>query len=257
LSIDRGLVQFSSTSELGTVNVNQFPLVQGVGVFIDQPSGDVAPVGLGAATLYIGLYATDTFDVTSRFSITAGGRFNFAQLNLTDDLGNDPALGGNHTYTHFNPMIGGTYKLTPNLTVYGDFAVANRTPTPLELACSDPNRPCLIDSALVADPDLKQVVTYTYEAGFRGQHKLPYGQLNWTLGAFHALKPTTSSPLRADPRPSILPERRRHAAPRRRSQRDLQGRSLERLRQLHLRRCHLQEFIDSGIAEQPLRRSKR
>jgi len=187
LSIDRGLVQFAATSELGTVNANQFPLVQGVGVFIDQPSGDVAPVGLGAATLYTGLYATDTFDVTSRFSITAGGRLNYAQLNLTDDLGNDPALGGNHTYTHFNPMIGGTYKLTPNLTVYGDFAVANRTPTPLELACSDPNRPCLIDSALIADPDLKQVVTYTYEAGFRGQHKLAYGQLNWTLGAFHAL----------------------------------------------------------------------
>ena len=84
-------------------------------------------------------------------------------------------------------MIGGTYKLTPNLTVYGDFAVANRTPTPLELACADPLRPCLIDSALVADPDLKQVVTYTYEAGLRGQHNIAYGQLNWTLGAFHAL----------------------------------------------------------------------
>ena len=48
LSIDRGLVQFSSTSELGTVNANQFPTVQGFGLFIDQPSGDVAPVGLGA-----------------------------------------------------------------------------------------------------------------------------------------------------------------------------------------------------------------
>ena len=187
LSIDRGLVQFSSTSELGTVNANQFPTVQGFGLFIDQPSGDVAPVGLGAATLYTGLYATDTFDVTSRLSITAGGRLNFAQVNLTDDVGNDPGLTGNHTYTHFNPMIGGTYKLTPNLTVYGDFAVANRTPTPLELACADPLRPCLIDSALISDPDLKQVVTYTYEAGLRGQHNIAYGQLNWTLGAFHAL----------------------------------------------------------------------
>jgi iron complex outermembrane receptor protein len=37
VSIDRGLVQFSTTSELGTVNANQFPLVQGVGLFIDQP----------------------------------------------------------------------------------------------------------------------------------------------------------------------------------------------------------------------------
>ncbi len=30
-------------------------------------------------------------------------------------------------------MVGATYKLTPNLTLYGDFAEANRAPTPLEL----------------------------------------------------------------------------------------------------------------------------
>jgi hypothetical protein len=29
--------------------------------------------------------------------------------------GNDALLNGNHTYTHFNPMVGATYKLTPNL----------------------------------------------------------------------------------------------------------------------------------------------
>jgi opacity protein-like surface antigen len=185
--VDRGLVQFSTTSELGTVNANQFPVVQGFGLFIDQPSGDVAPVGLGSTTLYTGFYATDTFDVTSRLSITAGGRFNFAQINLTDELGNDPALSGNHTYTHFNPMIGATYKLTPNLTFYGDFAEANRAPTPLELACADPVRPCLIDNALVGDPNLQQVVTYTFEAGLRGQFKVLQGLLNWTVGGYHAL----------------------------------------------------------------------
>jgi iron complex outermembrane receptor protein len=187
LSVDRGVVQFSTTSELGTVNANQFPTVQGFGLFIDQPSGDVAPVGLGATTLYSGLYATDTFDVTSRLSVTAGGRFNFAQINLTDELGNDPALSGNHTYTHFNPMVGATYKLTPNLTFYGDFAEANRAPTPLELACSDPMRPCLIDNALVGDPNLQQVITYTFEAGLRGQFNVAQGLVNWTVGGFHAL----------------------------------------------------------------------
>jgi opacity protein-like surface antigen len=172
---------------LGTVNANQFPTVEGFGLFIDQPSGDVAPVGLGAKTFYSGLYATDTFDVTERLSVTAGGRFNFAQLNLTDELGNDSALTGNHTYTHFNPMIGATYKLMPTLTFYGDFAVANRAPTPLELACSDPLRPCLIDNALVGDPNLQQVVTHTFEAGLRGHFDAGKGQLNWTVGAYHAL----------------------------------------------------------------------
>jgi iron complex outermembrane receptor protein len=187
LSIDRGLVQFSSTSELGTVNANQFPTVQGVDLFIDQPSGDVAPVGLSAETLYTGLYAIDTFDVTPRLSVTAGGRFNFAQINLQDELGNDPSLNGNHDYSRFNPTIGATYKLTPNVTLYGGYSEANRAPTPLELACADPLRPCLIDSALVGDPNLKQVVSHTFEAGLRGHFDIAKGLLAWSVGAYHAL----------------------------------------------------------------------
>ena len=187
LSVDRGLVQFSTTSELGTVNANQFPFVYGSGLFIDQPSGDVAPVGLGATTLYAGAYTTDTFDVGTRLSLTAGARLNFAQIDLTDELGDAPLLNGNHDYTHFNPMAGATYKLTPNVTVYGDFAEANRAPTPLELGCSNPLQPCLIDNALVGDPNLQQVVTYTFEAGLRGHFKIGEGQTNWSVGAYHAL----------------------------------------------------------------------
>ncbi len=187
MSIDRGLVQFSTTSELGTVNANQFPFVQGSGLFIDQPSGDVAPVGLGATTLYTGLFTTDTFDVTPRLSLTAGGRFNFAQITLQDELGNDPLLNGNHQYSRFNPTAGATYKLTPNITLYGGYSEANRAPTPLELACSDPLRPCLIDNALVGDPNLQQVVSHTFEAGLRGRFDPGRGQLTWTVGAYHAL----------------------------------------------------------------------
>ena len=187
MSIDRGLVQFSTTSELGTVNPNQFPFVQGSGLFIDQPSGDVAPVGLGATTLYTGLYSTDTFDVTPRLSLTAGGRFNFAQITLQDELGNDPLLNGNHEYSRFNPTAGATYKLTPNVTLYGSYSEANRAPTPLELGCSDPLRPCLIDNGLVGDPNLQQVVSHTFEAGLRGRFDPGKGQLTWTVGAYHTL----------------------------------------------------------------------
>jgi iron complex outermembrane receptor protein len=187
LSVDRGLVQFATTSELGTISPNTFPVVVGSGLFIDQPSGDVAPVGLGAQTLYSGLYATDTFDVTKRLALTGGARFNVAQIDLTDELGNNPQLNGSHDYSHFNPMAGATYKLTPNLTAYGDFAVANRAPTPLELECSDPSTPCLIDNSLVGDPSLQQVVTYTGEVGLRGHFDIADGQFDWTLGGYRAL----------------------------------------------------------------------
>jgi iron complex outermembrane recepter protein len=187
MSVDRGLVQFTTNSELGTINANQFPFVQGAGIFIDQPSGDVAPVGLAAQTLYTGIYTTDTFDVTSRLSVTAGGRFNLAQINLQDDLGNDSLLNGDHTYSRFNPMVGATYKLTRNVTLYGDYSEANRAPTPLELGCSDSMHPCLIDNSLVADPELKQVVSHTVEGGLRGNFNIGRnnGLLSWSFGVYH------------------------------------------------------------------------
>jgi iron complex outermembrane receptor protein len=186
LSVDRGLVTFAASSELGVIGGNP-PYVTGAGFFIDQPSGDVAPVGLGAQTLYTGVYATDTFDATKRLALTAGARFNTAQVTLTDEFGDAPALGGSHAYSHFNPMIGATYKVTPSMTLYGDYAIANRAPTPLELGCSDPARPCLIDNALVGDPNLQQVVSYTGEAGVRGRVAVGTAQVNWILGAYRAL----------------------------------------------------------------------
>ncbi len=187
VSVDRGLVQFTTTSELGTINANQFPLLQGTGLYIDQASGDVAPVGLGARTLYTGVYATDTFDATARLSLTAGVRFNDAQVALTDAFGNDTGLNGAHDFNRINPTFGATYKLTPNLTLYGGYSEANRAPTPLELGCSDPMRPCLIDNALVGDPDLKQVVSHTVEAGLRGHLEIDRGLLKWSVGAYRAL----------------------------------------------------------------------
>ena len=62
---------------------------------------------------YTGLYALDTFDVTNAFSITGGGRFNVANIDLQDQLGT--ALNGSDTYTRFNPIIGGTYKITSGI----------------------------------------------------------------------------------------------------------------------------------------------
>src|SRR4029453_563182 len=79
---------------------------------------------------------------------------------------------------------GATYKVAPGMSIYAGYSQANRTPTPLELGCSNPQRPCLIESALVSDPPLKQVVANTYEAGWRGQLPVNGGVVEWKLGAF-------------------------------------------------------------------------
>ncbi|MBV8701923.1 MAG: TonB-dependent receptor [Bradyrhizobium sp.] len=166
-SVDRGHSNFQSSSELGTIDQNFF--VTGTGVFIDQPLADLAPVNLGTNNTYVGVYATNTFDITSQLSFTAGGRYNFAQINLQDLTGTNPLLTSQNQFQRFNPVVGLTYKITPNMSAYAGYSEANRAPTPLELGCSDPAIPCQIDNFLLADPPLKQVVSHTTEGGLRGE----------------------------------------------------------------------------------------
>jgi iron complex outermembrane receptor protein len=183
-SVDHGRTQFMATSELGTIDQNLF--VTGTGVFIDQPAASITPVGLSATNTYTGIYVTDTFDLTSKLSITTGARFNIAQINLADETGTDPLLTSSNRFQRVNPVVGATYKFTPNLTGYAGYSEANRAPTPLELGCSDPTHPCMIDNFLISDPPLKQVVSHTYEAGLRGSFgaSVQKGQLTWGLGVF-------------------------------------------------------------------------
>ena len=183
-SFDASSTRFGASAELGTIGPNY--VVSGSGIFLG-PSGDptsIGPVALRATNRYAGIYASDTFEVTDAFSVTAGGRYNFAHITLNDQIGTE--LNGDHTFTRFNPMIGGTYKITPGLTAYAGYSEANRAPTPLELGCADPQRPCIIGAFLISDPPLKQVVSRTVEAGLRGSTELNIGTLSWKLGGFRA-----------------------------------------------------------------------
>jgi outer membrane receptor protein involved in Fe transport len=185
-SLDTSVTHFGASAEIGTFDPSGNFMINGSGLFLGTSGSPVSdgPVSLRATNQYTGLYTADTFDVTKAFSITAGGRFNVAQIDLQDQLGT--ALNGSETYTRFNPLIGGTYKIAPDLTAYAGYSEANRAPTPLELECADPARPCIIATFLVADPPLKQVVSRTVEAGFRGTEDLAIGNLSWKVGAFRA-----------------------------------------------------------------------
>ena len=197
-SIDSGVTRFGASAELGTIGSNY--VVSGSGIFLG-PSGtpiSIGPVSLRATNRYSGIYALDTFDVTDAFSISGGGRFNYASINLQDQIGTD--LNGSHTFSRFNPMVGGTYKITPEVTAYAGYSEANRAPTPLELACADPARPCIVAAFLIADPPLKQVVSRTVEAGFRGSKELNIGTLGWKVGGFRA---TNADDILAIPSPEV------------------------------------------------------
>jgi iron complex outermembrane recepter protein len=194
-SLDHGDTRYRSASELGTLGTDL--LVHGDGIFIDQLANPqsaaqaldagllIGPTDLHATNDYYGLFLTDTVDLADALSVTFNGRYNLAQIDLSDRLGT--GLNGHHRFDRFNPGGGVTYKITPGITAYASFAEANRVPTPGELACADPSRPCILDGFLVADPALKQVVSRTYEAGLRGHFAAPAlldGRFTWNLGLF-------------------------------------------------------------------------
>ncbi len=187
-SLDMASTDFDANSELGTVNPDNF-VVTGNGQFLGDSTSDegsMGPVSLKSKNIYSSIYALDTLDLTKRFSLSMGGRLNFAKIKLEDQLESGPGtLTGTHNYFHFNPMVGGTYKITPDVVLYAGYSQSNRAPTPLELGCSDPDFPCIVDSFLVSDPDLKQVISDTFEAGVRGKVHMSGGQsLGWQLGVF-------------------------------------------------------------------------
>ncbi len=185
-SVDSSVTRFLASAELGTIAPNY--VVSGSGIYLGQSGNPVSigPVSLRTTNRYTGVYVLDTFDVTRAFSITAGGRFNDARITLEDQLGGT-LLNGDTTYDRFNPMIGGTYRITSELTAYAGYSEANRAPTPLELGCADPANPCIVAAFLVSDPPLKQVVSRTEEAGFRGTRDMNMGTLEWKLGGFRAI----------------------------------------------------------------------
>ena len=164
-SFDGAQTLFSGSTQIGGLSLDN-RVFAGPGITIDQADGSIAPVRVGISNAYYGLFFTDTFDATPELSANLAGRFNLAQIDLSDQQGS--ALSGNHTYNRFNPAGGLTYKITPGLTAYASYAEANRAPTPAELTCANPAAPCSLAQFFAGDPNLQQVVSHTIETGIRG-----------------------------------------------------------------------------------------
>jgi iron complex outermembrane receptor protein len=191
-TLDDAHVNFYSGATVGVILPDL--VVQPAPLIVDTPENSPAgqqfgatPVSLQAIDKAYGFYATDTLDITEALSLTVSGRYNVATIDLQDVLGTN--LTGNNRYVHFNPGIGGTYKLLPTVTVYAGYSGNTRTPTASEIECSNPLQPCLLPSNLAGDPPtLRQVVSRTSELGVRG--KMPQAndaELSWNLSVFRTL----------------------------------------------------------------------
>lgn len=185
-TLDYAQLNFFSGAQIGTINPQLF--VSPSDLIVDTPESSPfggSPTVLKGINRNLGAYLTDTFDVTQALSVTASARWNSATIGITDLHGTQ--LTGNNRYVHINPALGGTYKLTPRMTVYAGFSQNTRTPTASEIECSDPLTPCLLPTNLGGDPPtLKQVVAHTFEIGLRGKTPLAAadGTIAWNLSAF-------------------------------------------------------------------------
>ena len=163
-SFDGAQTEFDAASYIGGITPVTRVFV-GPGVVIDEP-GTNSPVRAAISDAYYGAFFADTLNLTDRLALTASGRFNAAEIDLLDQNGGD--LTGNHSYLHFNPAAGVSYRAANWLTAYAGYAEANRAPTPAELSCASPADSCSLANFFVGDPNLKQVVAHTVEAGLRG-----------------------------------------------------------------------------------------
>ena len=169
-SLDRARVHYRQTEREGT-----FDATRGVQPIDDEEEELSAAVQ--GTTRTFGLYATDTWEVTSGTHLTATLRFNRARVantltSVDDDTGNvEERPRESFSYRSANPALGIAHKLALDAavqpTLFANIARNNRVPTVIELGCADPDEPCRLPAGLQSDPFLEQVVSTTLEAGAR------------------------------------------------------------------------------------------
>ena len=178
-SYDLGKAGYSADTELGSLTDNRG--VDGSGILVDE-----SRVRLDTTTNSFGLYFTEVFNVTEQLAINLAGRYNHVEIDMDDRYGTE--LNGQHKFDRFNPAAGLTYAFMPEINFYGGYSESSRVPTPMELSCADPDDPCKLPNAFIADPPLEQVVAKSWEVGFRGDFfDVLDGNIRWNLGYFNTV----------------------------------------------------------------------
>ena len=190
----RGEARFNSVTELSDIDpITRSTAGLGLGAFLSREATNVA-----TRTGTWSVYALDSFDLSARLTVTAGGRYNSTAVKIRDRSAVRPELNGSHNFSRFNPTLGATFEVAKDNSVYANYSESSRAPTPIELSCNDQifervraaaiargddpddvDFECRLPNAFLADPPLDQVVAKSVEVGVRGKlgavrHRLGY-----------------------------------------------------------------------------------
>jgi outer membrane receptor protein involved in Fe transport len=67
----------------------------------------------------VGVYITDTFDITDWMALTLGMRYQNSNITIRDESGQDPALNRSHTFHRASAAVGLTVRPISGLTLFG------------------------------------------------------------------------------------------------------------------------------------------
>ena len=171
VTFDAGRSRYDADTEIARLTEDRG--TAGTGLY-----DDAAVVRLRTTVRHFGAYVADFLTVAPRTTLMGAARFNYSSVQLRDQIGTE--LDGDHGFTRLNPAAGITHAFAGGPTAFGSFSMSSRVPAPSELSCADPEDPCRLPNAFVADPPLDQVVANTWEAGVRGT----LSKITWNLSAF-------------------------------------------------------------------------
>jgi outer membrane receptor protein involved in Fe transport len=118
----------------------------------------------------LGVFAQETFDLTSQVSLTGAIRYDSTKLRFVDEI--TPANSGSKRFQRPTPRAGLTYTPWSVLTLYGNYGEGFRVPTTDELFAFGVG---------TSNADLKPVTSRTFEVGLRSR---PVGWLDVTADLF-------------------------------------------------------------------------
>ena len=193
-------VYYTSSQRYGTLDAQRRVQQADISAFPNTSKFDILLNRLKGESLVSSAYFSDTWSAIPNLHLTLSGRYVEARVANTlksnkqrlFDGNQDPGVPADQvldyrekseafSYHHFNPAIGASWSITPQLNLFGSVTQGNRIPSALELGCANPAVPCRVPSALTDDPYLKQVIATTQEVGMRGTFDK---HLSWNAAVF-------------------------------------------------------------------------
>jgi outer membrane receptor protein involved in Fe transport len=153
--VDIGDATFFSALELGTLNSSRRAV--GSGLLVQSEF-----TGLETTTSSYNAYIMNSYSPNNRTSFLFSGLYSHVDIELVDGV---------------------THTLAEGAQAFASYSEGSRVPSPVELTCADPDDPCRLPNAFLADPPLQQVVTRTLELGLRGE----IGESAWQLVYFRSV----------------------------------------------------------------------